>query len=194
LTFNWIAQSRGVDIAVRRQLDRALQAAGLAELATRALRGEGLGREDLAVLESADVLIVGALADAVRSQQRGEEVRVIASAAARRDPELVRLDLESRENGPTGEELLRKVALARLQAPASRGVAVSYEQLGLELAQVALSFGADALIGDLESKRALPLLGGSAARRTELQGLIERVGRRVRWIDAQPEPSAESRS
>jgi 2-iminoacetate synthase ThiH len=180
---------------IGRQLQKALDRAGLTELAARALSGQGLGPADIAALERADLLVLAGLADAVRRQHRGDEVRMFGGMPARREPQLVRLTLESgHADGPTGAELLREVALARLRTPGDQSVGVNYEQLGLELAQVALTFGADALIGDLESKRTLPLLSGSAARRQEITGLIERAGRRVKWIDAQPvvAPAAES--
>ena len=179
-----------------RLLDRAIEQAGLSELKERALAGHGLGREDLERMRGADTLLLAGLADAVRDAHRGDEVRLLGSEAARRTPDLVRLDLDAgRADGPTGEELLREVALARLATPCGHGIGVSFERLGLELAQTALAFGADALFGDLGQKRVLPLLDGPAARRLELTGLIERGGRRVRWVDAQAASvSAESRS
>lgn len=182
---------------IGRLLRHALERAELSAIAERALPGDGLDARDVAVLARADLLLVAGLADAVRRQHRGDEVRLFASAAARRDPDLVRLQLPNAgsADGPTGEELLRQVALARLATPCSRGIAVGLSQLGLELAQTALTFGADVLIGDLETKRTLPLLSGKAARRQEIAGLIERSGRRVRFVD-DPEPatSAESAS
>lgn len=175
---------------IGRQLQKALERAGLQELAARALRGQGLGQDDVATLERADLLIVAALADAVRRLHRGDEVRLLGDAAARRADDLVRLSVDAgRADGPTGEELLRRVAIARLSSACEQGVAVSFEQFGLELAQVALTFGADALFGDLENKRTLPLLHGAAARRTEIEGLIARAGRRVKWVEA-PAPAA----
>jgi hypothetical protein len=181
---------------IGRLLSNALTQAGLRELAERALRGDGLALADVARLERADLLLVAGLADAVRRLHRGDEVRMLGSAAARREAELLRLQLDaSRADGPTGEELLREVAVARLATPCSRAIAVSLPQLGLELAQTALAFGADALYGvDLETKRTLPLLNGKAARQKEIEGLLERAGRRVRWVEDAPAAAAESRS
>jgi 2-iminoacetate synthase ThiH len=184
---------------IGRLLRKALEQAGVLELGERALSGQGLELRDMAVLEQTDLLLVAGLADAVRRRHRGDEVRVLANASARRDADLLRLHLPGGgADGPTGEELLRQVALARLSTPCTRGVGVSFEQLGLELAQTALAFGADVLFGDLETKRTLPLLSGKAARRQELAGLIERSGRRVRFADetlaAAPLPSAEGPS
>jgi 2-iminoacetate synthase ThiH len=177
-----------------RLFSRAIERAGLSELAERAFSGRGLGREDLARLRDTDTLLLAGLADAVRERHRGDEVRLLGSEAARRTPDLLRLDLDGgRSDGPTGEALMREVALARLATPCSSGIAVNFERLGLELAQTALAFGADALFGDLGQKRVLPLLDGPAARRLEITGLIERGGRRVRWVDVQA-ATLESRS
>ena len=44
------------------------------------------------------------------------------------------------------------------------------------------------------TKRTLPLLWGGAARRQEVAGLIERSGRRVRFVDDAPAASLESAS
>jgi hypothetical protein len=180
---------------IGRLLQNALKEAGLLELGERALRGEGLELPEIAALERADLLLVAGLADALRARYRGDEVRLFASTTAKREADLLRVQLDAgRTDGPTGAELLRQIALARLSTPCSQSVGVSFEQLGLELAQTALAFGADALWGDLETKRTLPLLSGKAARRQEIEGLIARAGRRARWIeDSQPAP-AESRS
>jgi hypothetical protein len=182
---------------IGRLLGQALEQAGLQALAGRALRGAGLPAQDIALLERAELLIVAGLADVVRGQHRGDAVRLLGNAEARAEPDLVRLQLDAgRADGPTGEELLRQVALARLATPCERAIGVSFEQLGLELAQTALAFGADALIGDLESKRTLPLLAGQAARRQEIEGLIARSGRVVaaRRVPAQPAPAAHAES
>jgi 2-iminoacetate synthase ThiH len=167
-----------------RLLDAAIDRAGLADIAARALSGETLTEADLARLRAADVLVVAGLADAVRARHRGGDVRLFGSDSVRRASDVLRVELvTSGAEGPTGQELLLKVAMARLAAPADKSIAVSYEQIGIELAQTALAFGADALIGDLSTKRTLPLLDGPAARREEITGLIERAGRRVRFVD-----------
>jgi 2-iminoacetate synthase ThiH len=169
--------------------DRALEQAGLTRLAERALSDAELTRQELAALRGADVLLLAGLADAVRTRFHGDEVRVLSSEQARRDADLSRLAIDAEVAGATGQELLVEVAMARLATPARKSVAVSVEQLGLQLAQVALTFGADVLICDLSNPRTLPLLDGPAARRTEVAGLIARAGRRVRWVDAEPRPA-----
>jgi hypothetical protein len=174
---------------------RAIERAGLSALAERALQGRGLDPADLAVVRESDVLLVAGLADAVRERHRGDEVRLVAPDQARQQPDLVRLQLDAgRADGPTGQELLFEIALARLAQPAERAIGVALDQLGLELAQTALAFGADTLIADLGSKRTLPLLDGAAARREEITGLLLRAGRRVRFSDEAGEGSARGRA
>lgn len=177
-----------------RMLTAAIERAALSDVAERALEGKGLAPGDLERLRRADVLVLAGLADAVRAKHRGDEVRVLSPDAARRASDLVKLDLDAgRADGPTGQELLAQVALARLATPCAQGLAVSAEQIGLELAQTALVFGADAVIGDLASgKRTLPLLDGREARRAELSGLIQRTGRTARFVEL--EPALEQRS
>jgi 2-iminoacetate synthase ThiH len=179
-----------------RMLERAIESAGLTELAERALVGRGLGEADLSMLRAADVLLVAGLADAVRQRHRGAEVRVLTPAALRRAPDVQRLELEAGSmTGPTGQELLLEVALARLATPADRSIGVSFEALGLQLAQTALVFGVDVLWGDLASQRTLPLLDGLGARRAELTGLIERAGRKARFFEGERElETLETRS
>ena len=177
-----------------RLLERALERAGLSEIRARALAGRGLPDPDLARLRGEDALLVAGLADAVRAHFFGDDVRVLSNDAARREPGLLRPSfVGSGAQGITGQELLIEIAFARLAAPADRSLCVSFDALGLQLAQVALAFGADALCGDLAGKRVLPLLDGPGARRVELQGLLERAGRGVRFVDPQP-PALESRS
>jgi 2-iminoacetate synthase ThiH len=177
-----------------RLLQRAVERAGLSELCERALAGRGLSPEELAQLRETDVLIVAGLADAVRERHFGDEVRVLGNDTARREPLHARPPIAPPSAaGTTGQQVLFEIALARLATPVEQGLCVSFDALGLELAQVALTFGADALCGDLAAKRVLPLLEGVAARRIELQGLVERAGRSVRFIDPQPLP-LESRS
>lgn len=169
-----------------RFLMRAVQAAGLAELAERALFGQGLVASDLARLRGEDLLLVAGLADLVREKLRGDEVRIFPRSSVP-DGAVVVVDA-ALGAGPaaTGANFLREVALARLAEPAERSIAVSFEAAGLELAQTALLFGADVIFGELSGKRTLPLLDGPQARRTELLGLCERAGRRVRFVEVEP--------
>lgn len=174
-------------------LNRALQQAGLSAIAARVLRGDGLADADLQAVHAADVLLLAGLADAVRVQFHGDEVRVLPRQVALREPELVRLGCDV-AGELTGQELLQRVALCRLTTPGAQSIAVDVEQYGLQLAQVALSFGANALFGEFGNTRGLALLDGPQARKTELAGLIARAGRRARFDEARGAVQLESRS
>ncbi|MGD8861676.1 MAG: hypothetical protein PVI30_16825 [Myxococcales bacterium] len=179
-----------------RMMTRALEEAGLTDVVERALEGRGLDDADLARLREADALLVAGLADMVRERHRGDAVRVMTTEAARASGDLRRLELDAaRADGPTGQEMLLQVALERLATPCDRGIGLGFEDVGLELAQTALAFGADCLYGDLGSRRTLPLLDGAAARRAEIEGLLQRAGRSVRWVEqTAPAPQHRSRS
>lgn len=164
---------------------RALDQAGLSDLHSRVLSGDPLTQAELSRLDVADLLLVAGLADAMRARFHGDEVRFLR-ASGPSDREVIVFRGTASEHGATGADLLRELALLRLSTPASASIAVSLETLGLELAQTALLFGADTLIGDLSHARTLPLLDGAAARQRELAGLIARSGRRVTFPDAEP--------
>jgi len=174
-----------------RVLSRALEAAGLAELQARVASGAALTPEEVSKLRDVDLLLVAGLADSMRAHARGDDVRILNSLAPNQADALV-FERGPSAAGATGAELLREIALLRLSTPPELGVAVSLEALGLELAQTALLFGADSLIGDLGSARTLPLLDGAVARRRELEGLVARSGRRVLAAEASRE--AEERA
>jgi hypothetical protein len=166
---------------------RALNEAGLGDIAEQALGGKPLSTADLERLRAADLLLVSGLADAVRAKFHGDDVRIYANAAALRGSGAALLELALDPEGTTGAELLVGIALARLSVPAHVSLGVSFEAVGLQLAQTALVFGADVLCGDLSGKRTLPLLDGAEARRKELGGLLERAGRHVVFVEARQE-------
>ena len=168
-------------------VDRALVAAGLDEIA-RARRAGDLTsvRRAYERLESADLLALGALADRVRVDEVGDVVRVYANAAPEDASDVAYVEPAE------GLALLRRVAIARIAGPPAARVRVDWTAIGLELAQVALGFGANELVGTIASKRGLPLaadaMSGVAKRsqmqpaqlvkKREIAGFIERSGRR----------------
>ena len=182
-----------------RVLERAIENAGLTELAQRALAGTGLPAGDIERLRGSDLLLVAGLADLVRQKFRGDDVQIVTSdglpgARGARHGNTVLAEFAAGEReGLTGAELLVEIALLRLRTPGERSVGVSFDNLGLELAQTALVFGADVLFVDLGGKRTLPLLDGPQARKQELAGLVARAGRRPCFADTVPD-SAEQRS
>jgi hypothetical protein len=147
-------------------------------------------------VRSADLLALGALADRIRAEDVGGEVRVYAQAVASSEGAVLVLPREG--DNLTGLELLREVAVARVTLPRGAHVRVDWTRCGLELAQVALGFGADELVGFIATKRGLPIADGELAgvgkksqresaklvKERELAGFIERAGRVPRFVRA----------
>ena len=87
--------------------------------------------------------------------------------------------------------------MARVLGPRGARVRVDWARCGLELAQVALGFGADELVGRVASKRGLPLAEGEllgvgkrsallpaeVVKRNELAGFVVRAGRKAVIVD-----------
>ena len=176
-------------------VEKAIAEAGLAEIA-RARRSGDLERvRALApALQGADLLALGGLADMIRAEEVGSVVRVYANAAAEGADDVVVV------RGAEGTLTLRKVAIARITGPRRARVRLDWSDTGLELAQVALGFGASELVGPIANRRGLPiaddvktkvkgvgLVAVQALRRGELEALIARAGRTVVFVDAAPE-------
>jgi 2-iminoacetate synthase ThiH len=173
-------------------VDRAIDAAGLGSIL--AARKAGLTETATAErLKTVDLLALGALADRVRAEEVGDDVRIYTDAPAGAEDAVV-LPVEGSEL--TGLELLREVAIARVTGPRGVRVRVDWTQAGLELAQVALGFGANELAGRIASKRGLPMADGEklgvvgkasrleaaeVVKRKELEGFVRRAGRTPRF-------------
>jgi hypothetical protein len=189
---------------------QAIAAAGLDDIAP-ARRAGGLAGADVERLRRADLLALGALADAVRAEEVGADVKIYADGAGPEDARVVVLPAEG--SSPTGLELLREVAVARVAGPRGARVRVDWGRCGLELAQVALGFGASELAGPIANKRGLPLAEGEMlgvgkksgwepaelVKRRELAASVQRGGRVAVFVgrDGAPEaipavPSEES--
>jgi hypothetical protein len=196
-------------------VERAIDAAGLGTVL--AARRDAVSMDShLARLRGADLLALGALADRVRAEEIGEEVRVYECAPPSGD-ELAPpsgdecattsgepnglgavIVLPRPDEALTGLDLLREVAVARITGPRGAHVRVDWTRCGLELAQVALGFGADELVGFISTKRGLPiadgeLVGGGkktkrelahVVKRKELASYVERGGRVAVFIQA----------
>src|SRR5262249_59957199 len=85
-----------------------------------------------------------------------------------------------------GTALLRQVARERLTGPIARRIVVDFGAVGLEIAQVALSFGATDLAGPIASRRGLPMLDAEdqkkLVKRREIAGFVERAGFRPVFV------------
>lgn len=176
---------------------KAIEAAGLGDVlaARRAGDLEGVRAAEGRML-AADLLAVGALADAVRAEEVGDVVRVHTHnvQSTHIAPPGVLLGA-----GERGLELLRRVAIARLTAPRGAAVAVDWAAAGFEIAQVALGFGASELLGPVQSRRGLPIAEDAAKKvkgqgmvavatlkKQEISGMIRRTGR-TPLFDDEPE-------
>jgi 2-iminoacetate synthase ThiH len=193
-------------------VDHAIESAGLANILT-ARRDVGLSPAQVDLLRAADLLTLGALADRVRAEDVGAEVRVYVYEPVDdpRDAAEGRLVVLPRSGRAlTGLELLREVAVARVTGPRGARVRVDWARCGLELAQVALGFGADELVGPIATKRGLPIAEGEmlgvgkksswelaqVVKRRELAACVERGGRVAVFVglDGVAEPVDEKGS
>ncbi len=181
---------------------RSLLAAGLGPVDEARANGDLVAvKAAVPLLEKADLLPLGALADAIRAREVGAEVHVHLQAP---NESLVTVVHADPEGGAAGVTFLRRVAIARITSGPKARIAVDWVEIGLELAQVALGFGASELSGAVVNKRGLPIADGetrkikgqgnvafSDIKLRELEGLLARVGRVVTYAGA---PAAENAS
>jgi hypothetical protein len=186
-------------------VDRAIESAGLSPVLAARRAGVSDGSH-AARLKSADLLALGALADRVRCEEVGDEVRIYLGDPRDDDGRVIVVPSPGTES--TGLELLREVAIARITGPRAARVRVDWARCGLELAQVTLGFGANELVGRVASKRGLPLAEGELlgvgkrsallpaeiVKRKELAGFVERAGRIPRFVDGLPPAGPSERA
>lgn len=174
-------------------VDDAIDRAGLRGV-LESRRAGGVDAAAVDRLRAADLLALGALADRVRSEEVGDEVAIYTSAVDDDGAAVIVVPEEGREL--TGLDLLREVAVARVTGPRGVRVRVDWMRCGLELAQVALGFGANELAGQIANKRGLPIAAGEklgvagkksrleaaqTVKRRELEGFVRRAGRTPRF-------------
>jgi hypothetical protein len=201
--------------AMSKLVERAIDAAGLGSVLSARREGGSMDGH-VARLRAADLLALGALADRVRAEDVGADVRIYTDAPLRGDTDAplrgdtdapLRGDTDAPPSGDTGAlavvvlpregqeltglDLLREVAIARITASRGAHVRIDWTRCGLELAQVALGFGADELLGFIATKRGLPIADDELAgvgkkskrelaqvvKRRELASYVERGGR-----------------
>jgi hypothetical protein len=153
-----------------RFVDGAIARAGLGMVlsAVRAGDRDAL-RETLSVWRGADLLALGAVADIARARDAGDDVHIHGNAA----------DTVCWIDAASDLDLLREVAIARI-ANGGR-IGVDWSKHGLELAQVALGFGASDLRGPVTKKSGLPILAGEA-RKVKGEGVVDLASLRRREI------------
>ncbi len=118
-------------------------------------------------LLTADLLVLGSMADELRRTELGDDVRVFANVTAPSDARTIEVP-----KAATGLEFLRAVALARISSAPGTHVRIDWSKVGLELAQVALGFGADELVGDIANKRGLPI-AEDETKKVKGQGMVD---------------------
>lgn len=162
---------------------RAIDEAGFTDICERALHAQ-LTADDMPRLQAADTLVLAAIADQVRAKFHGDQVTLVATRnSLPTDVDAVVVSAPQRVDAATGEEALRAIAIARLTTPASRPVAVSWDHIGLHLAQTALLFGANVLFGGIGQQGVLPLADNPGIRKHEITGLVERALRQPQWVE-----------
>ena len=171
-----------------RFVEQAIARAGLAPVLPARERGDlDAVRSLIASLGEIDLLALGAVADAVRALEGGDAVRVHPTASS---------DVLWIRDAASELELLRAVAVARIIGPAGARVGVDWGEKGLELAQVALGFGATDLTGPITRKSGLlisedelkkvkgqGMVAASALKRREIAALIRNAGRSCEFVD-----------
>jgi hypothetical protein len=185
-------------------VDRAIADAGLGPVRD-ARRAGRLSDAEVALLGVVDLLALGALADRVRAEEVGADVLIHTGedsnpSGSSNASSAIRLPRPGK--ALTGLELLREVAIARVTGAPGVRVGVDWTACGLELAQVALGFGANELVGRIANKRGLPFADGElagvgkksrlepavAAKEKEIAGFVRLAGRTPVFARAEEAP------
>jgi hypothetical protein len=163
-----------------RIVDRALAEAGLDRWLARKLAGDVLEGDRAWIEEripTLDPLVLGALADRVRLAELGSTVRVHLRRPLDAAAELPRFDPVA-----GGIAFLRAVARARLLGAAGAKIRIDVDDVGLQLSQVCLAYGASELIAPQKKRSIVTDADGDAAaeailRERELAALVRAAGR-----------------
>jgi hypothetical protein len=179
---------------VSRFVDDAIAKAGLAPvLAARRAGDLETVRAAAASWAAADLLVLGAVADILRTEDVGEVVRIHEREALAGEPEVHWVGTSA---GASELEFLRAVAVARVLARKGARIGVDWSVRGMELAQVALGFGASEMRGPIQRKSGLVILEGEklklkgqgmvelrTIKKQEIGALVTHAGRRPVFID-----------
>jgi hypothetical protein len=192
---------------VSRFVEEAIAKAGLLPvLAARRSGDLETVRTTVASWGAADLLVLGAVADAVRTEDVGAVVRIYAGGHPTSDVTWVDASAYSSEL-----EFLRAVAVARIAGGVGEGkdsrVGVDWSKCGMELAQVALGFGASELRGPITRKTGLPIYADektkvkgqgmvelASIKRQEIAALVTHAGRLPMFIDEEAAHGEASRA
>lgn len=175
-------------------LERAIDSAGLGAILPARRRGDVAAvRTILAGRPDVDILVLGALADAIRAEECGDVVRIHPRGSDEALPGGVEWIARASR---TELELLRAIAIARITAPRGAKIGIDWGTTGLEVPQVALGFGATDLTGpitrksgDLIDADALKKVKGkgmvaqTSLKRLEIAALLQNAGRVCHFVD-----------
>ncbi len=180
-----------------RFIDQALARAGLSPVQPARRRGDlDSVRALLGSLGEIDLLALGALADAIRTEEHGDVVRIHPTASN---------DVVWIGEAASELELLRAVAVARITGPLRARIGVDWGRHGLEVAQVALGFGATDLTGpitrksgtlisedELKKVKGQGMVAATALKRREIAALVRNAGRACEFTDEGDSASAST--
>ena len=171
-----------------RFIEQAMARAGLSPVQPARRRGDlDSVRALVSSLGEIDLLALGALADAIRTEENGDVVRIHPTASS---------DVVWIQEASSELELLRAVALARITGAVGGRVGVDWGRHGLELAPVALGFGATDLTGpitrksgtlisedELKKVKGQGMVAATALKRREIAALVRNAGRSCEFTD-----------
>jgi hypothetical protein len=158
-----------------RFVEQAIARAGLSSVIPSRARGDVDAVKALvASLVEIDLLALGAVADAVRVAEAGDAVRVHPTASS---------DVRWIVDAGSELALLRQVAIARITGPIACRIGVDWGRHGLELAQVALGFGATDLTGPITRKSGV-LISEDELKKVKGQGMVAATALKRREIAA----------
>jgi hypothetical protein len=179
---------------VTRFVEEAIAKAGLGPvLAARRSGDLETVRTTVTSWGAADLLALGAVADSTRTDDVGDVVRVHERAPIASEPEVTWIDASTHASEL---DFLRAVAVARIAARNGARIGVDWSKCGMELAQVALGFGASELRGPITRKSGLPIYADEktkvkgqgmvelrSIKRQEIGALITHAGRHPVFVD-----------
>ena len=184
-----------------RFIEEAIAKAGMAPvLAARRADDLAMVRSTVTTWGAADLLVLGAVADTVRVEDVGEVVRIhehASRAGGSGDAEITWVDASMHVSEL---EFLRAVAVARISSRRGGRIGVDWSKCGMELAQVALGFGASDMRGPITRKSGLPIYADeklkvkgqgmvelASIKRQEIGALVTHAGRLPVFVEVEEE-------
>lgn len=163
-----------------RFVEESIKKAGLLPVLAARRAGElEAVHASMATWSAADLLLLGAIADIVRGDDSGDAVSIHELAGAHGAD----VTWVQPVKGASELDVLRAVAVARIAGAKGARIGIDWSQCGMELAQVALGFGASDLRGPVTRKSGLPIYEDET-KKVKGQGMVELRSIRKREIAA----------